>query len=87
MKKSVWLGILFLAVVIGYIVYSTLSTGRVRCQVCITYRGQKACRTASASTRDLALRTATENACALLSSGVTDSNQCNNTPPDSVNWP
>ena len=87
MKNSVWLGILFLAVVIGFIVYSTLTTGRVRCQVCITYRGQKACRTASASTRDLALRTATENACALLSSGVTDSNQCNNTPPDSVNWP
>jgi len=86
-KNSVWLGILFLAVVIGFIVYSTLTTGRVRCQVCITYRGQKACRTASASTRDLALRTATENACALLSSGVTDSNQCNNTPPDSVNWP
>jgi hypothetical protein len=35
----------------------------------------------------LALRTATENACALISSGVTDSNQCHNTPPDSVRWP
>ena len=43
--------------------------------------------TASARTRELALRAATENACALISSGVTDSNQCNNTPPDSVRWP
>ncbi|MGA2134583.1 MAG: hypothetical protein ABSH50_20035 [Bryobacteraceae bacterium] len=87
MKKSVWLGLLFLALVIGFVIYSTMSTSRIRCQVCVTFRGQQACRTASASTRDLALRTATENACALLASGVTDSNQCNNTPPDSVRWP
>ena len=87
MKKSVWLGILFIAVVVGFVIYSTMSTGRIRCEVCITYRGQQACRTASARTRDLALRAATENTCAMISSGVTDSNQCNNTPPDSVRWP
>ena len=87
MKKSVWLGILFLAIVVGFVVYSTMSTGRTRCQVCITFQGRQACRTASASTRDLALRTATENACAEISSGITDSNQCHNTPPDSVRWP
>ncbi|HLY20100.1 MAG TPA: hypothetical protein VKR61_22890 [Bryobacteraceae bacterium] len=87
MKKSVWFGILFIALVVGFVVYSTLNTGRVRCEVCLTYRGQQSCRTASARTRELALRTATENACALISSGVTDSNQCNNTPPDSVRWP
>ena len=87
MKKSVWLGILFLAIVAGVLVYSTLNTGRIRCQVCITFRGNQACRTAQASTKDQALRTATENACAQISSGVTDSNQCQNTPPDSVRWP
>ena len=87
MKNSVWLGIVFVAIVIGFVVYSTLTTGRVRCEVCVTFRGQQSCRTASASTRELALRTATENACAIISSGVTDSNQCHNTPPDSVRWP
>lgn len=64
-----------------------LNTGAIRCQVCITFQGRQACRTASASTRELALRTATENACAVISSGVTDSGQCRNTPPDSVHWP
>ena len=66
-----------------------MNTGRnrIRCEVCITFRGSQSCRTAAASTRELALRTATENACAQISSGVTDSNQCNNTPPDSVRWP
>ncbi|MGA3042470.1 MAG: hypothetical protein ABSF54_16935 [Bryobacteraceae bacterium] len=89
MKKSVWLGILFAVLVVGFVVYSTVNTGRnrIRCEVCITFRGNQACRTAAAATRELALRTATENACAQIASGVTDSNQCTNTPPDSVRWP
>jgi len=86
-KKSVLLAILFLVAFLGIVVYSTMSAGRIRCEVCVTYQGRNACRTASARTRELALRTATENACALISSGVTDSNQCNNTPPDRVRWP
>jgi hypothetical protein len=86
-KTSVWLGILFVALVVGFVVYSTIGTGRIRCEVCITYRGRQSCRTAAASTRDLALRAALDNACAIISSGVTDSNQCHNTPPDSVRWP
>ena len=87
MKRSVLLGILFLVVVLGFLVYSTIHAGGVRCAVCVTYQGRQACRTASARSRESALRTATENACALISSGVTESNQCNNTPPDSVRWP
>jgi hypothetical protein len=86
MKKTVLLGILFVLAVVGFVVYSTIGEGAVRCEVCITYRGRRECRTASARTRELALRTAIENACALLSSGITDSNQCHNTPPDSVRW-
>jgi hypothetical protein len=86
-KSSVLLGVLFLLVFIGFVVYSTLNAGGIQCEVCITYQGRKACRTASARTRELALRAATDNACAIISSGVTDSNQCHNTPPDSVRWP
>jgi hypothetical protein len=86
-KKSTLLGILFVLVFVGFVVYTTLNTGRIRCEVCITFRGRQACRTASARTRELAARTATDNACAQIASGVTDSNQCQNTPPDSVRWP
>jgi len=89
MKTSVWLGILFVILVVGFVIYSTMSTstGRIRCEVCITFQGRQACRTAAASTQELALRAATENACAQISSGITDSNQCHNTKPDSVRWP
>lgn len=86
MKKSVLLGILFIVVFVGFVVYSTINVGRIRCEVCITFQGRNACRTASARNRELALRTATDNACAQIASGVTDSNQCQNTPPDSVRW-
>jgi hypothetical protein len=85
-KKSALLGILFLLAFAGFVVYSTLNVGRARCEVCISFQGRSACRTASARSRELALRTATENACAQIAAGVTDSNQCQNTPPDSVRW-
>ena len=87
MKKSVILAVIFAVGFAVLVVYSTMGAGRVRCEVCITYQGRSSCRTASARTRELALRTATENACAQIASGVTESNQCENTPPDRVRWP
>jgi len=87
MKKTTWLAVLFVAVVVGFIVYSTLNQERIRCHVCMTFNGRQDCRTASAANRQEALRTAVSNACAQLASGVTDSIQCENTKPDSVDWP
>lgn len=89
MKKSVLLAILFVAVVIGAVVYTTMSASasRYRCEVCMEFQGRTACRTASAATEQQARRTAQENACAQISSGVTDSMQCGTyTQPSSVKW-
>ena len=89
MKKSVWVAVVFLVAVVGAVVYTTLSASasRYRCEVCMEFQGQRACRTASAATEMQARRTAQENACALISSGVTDSMQCGNyTQPVSVKW-
>jgi len=85
-KKTVWLSILFVAAVVGLVVYSTLGTNRFHCEVCVTYQGRTACRTASAQSREQAQRTATENACAQIASGITESNQCENTAPDRIRW-
>jgi hypothetical protein len=86
MKKTVLLGIVFGVLVLGYIVISSFGGKRVHCQVCMTFKDRRDCRTASAETRENALRTAVTNACAQLSSGVIESSQCENTPPESVNW-
>lgn len=87
MKKSaVWLGVAFVLLVIVMVVLSTMNTAAFRVEVCMAYRGQTSCRTAAASTQQQALRAATENACALIASGVTDTIGCENTPPVSVKW-
>ena len=89
MKKSVLLGIVFVALVIGAVVYTTMSasSSRYRVQVCVEFQGRSNCAIAAAATEQGALRTAQENACAVISSGVTDSMQCGNlNRPVSVKW-
>ena len=86
MKGTTWLAVLFAALVVGFIVYSTFHQERVTCQVCMSFNGHRDCRTASAANRQEAQRTAVSNACAQLSSGVTETGQCENTPPESVDW-
>ena len=86
MKKTVLLGIVFGVLVLGYIVISSFGGKRFHCRVCMTFKDRHDCRTASAETQENALRTAVTNACAQLSSGVIESSQCENTPPESVKW-
>jgi hypothetical protein len=85
-KKTVWIAIAFVAIFLAFVVSTTFRGERVRVEVCMAFRGQRDCRTASAGNREEALRTAVTNACAQLASGVTDSMQCENTTPESVNW-
>lgn len=86
MKKVAWAGVVFAALVVGYVMFSSFGAHPFRCEVCMAFNGQRDCRTASADTRENALRTAITNACAQLASGVTESSQCENTPPQSVTW-
>ena len=88
MKKSLVLAIAFFALVIGAVVYTTMSasSSKYRCEVCVEFQGRTQCRTAAAATEMQARRTAQENACALIASGVTDSMQCGNAQPLSVKW-
>ena len=86
MKKTTWLGILFAVLVLGYLVTSSFKRQPFRCQVCVTFKGRRDCGTGAAQTSMDAQRTATMTACASISGGVTESNQCENTPPDSVQW-
>lgn len=72
------------AALLGLIVYSTLSLGGYSCEVCMEFEGQGKCRTAKGSSEDEARKTAIDNACAYLTSGVTGSIACTNTPPKSV---
>ena len=85
-KPAVLLGILFALIVLGVLIYSTLGLSRHRVEVCVEFNGRASCRTASATTREAAQRTATNNACALLSSGMTESMACGAKPPTKITW-
>jgi hypothetical protein len=86
-KKTTAAGLLFAAIVLAAIVYSTVATTQFRCEVCITYDGRTACRTAKAGTREQAQRTATENVCSVLgAAGQVESRRCETTPADSIKW-
>ncbi len=72
--------LLFVAVV----VYRTLAIPGHECEVCIEFRGRTVCRTVQAANTAEARSGAITNACALLSSGVTDTLACERTPPKSM---
>jgi hypothetical protein len=86
MRKPVLIGILFFLVVVGVVVYSTFSQKNLRVEVCVSYHGLAACRTAKGDTEEFALRTATSNACAQIASGVIDSIACEHATPTKVTW-
>jgi hypothetical protein len=86
MKKPVLIGILFCAAVLAVIVYSTMNLAKIRVEVCVQFNGRTSCRTAKGSTKEFTLRTATQNACAEIASGVTDSIACEHAEPLKVTW-
>jgi Na+/glutamate symporter len=53
-------------------------------EVCMGFQGAKNCATATAATRQEAIRTATSTACTLIAAGVTDSMACERGQPLSV---
>lgn len=85
-KVGLGIGIVFALVFAGILTYSMMSLRKHRVEVCIAYNGRTECRVAAGATQDEALRTATDNACALLASGMTDNMACGRTEPKSVRW-
>lgn len=60
------------------------SHARVECEVCVTFEGRSACRTALGPDQDEAADAARRNACALLTGGVTEAFACGRVAPTSV---
>jgi hypothetical protein len=71
---------------VGILIYSSIGLGQFRCEVCMEYLGRSACATASGTTQEEARRTATETACAKISSGMTESIACAQTPPRTIQF-
>lgn len=85
-KRAFWRVVVLLASAgfVALIVYGTLQIPTVECEVCITFRGRSECRTVGGASSNEARAAAVTNACALISSGVTDTLACERTPPSKV---
>ena len=79
MKKPVLAGIAVVAIILAIVVYSSMNLMGHRVEVCLTYKGQDRCKIASGSTQEFAIRTAHDNACGEIASGVTDTMGCGRT--------
>lgn len=80
MKRS----LVKIALAVGFlalVVFVALGQSRVTCEVCMSYQGRQACKETSAADTAEALMQATYSACSEISSGVTGTIQCNNSPP------
>ena len=77
---------MFVVAFLALIAYSTLHGPRFRAEVCMAYHGKSNCRTVVAKSDAAARRAGAENACADISSGVTDPIRCQQSEPVSVRW-
>jgi hypothetical protein len=78
---------LFIAAFAALLIYSTFNGARkYRVEVCMVFDGRSRCKTVNAKNEAAALRSATENACADIASGVDETIRCQNTQPKTVRW-
>ena len=82
--RSTWLLIGGLLLFMAFVVYRSLHVAGYQCTVCIDFRGQSTCRKVEGPTEHDALTGATNNVCAFLAFGVTDSIACERTQPTKV---
>lgn len=71
-------------ILLGLIAWSAMPAAGVECEVCVTYQGRTECRKAKGTTEEETIRTAKDNACALLTSGMSDVIACGNVQPSRV---
>ncbi len=84
MTRTTKATVVFLTLIVGVVVYRSVTIARYECDVCLTFGGRRVCRTAASGERKAAVESAVTSVCATLASGMTDSIRCENTSPDSV---
>jgi hypothetical protein len=84
MSKALIAGIVVVLVLGGLVYYAMSGQTATSCEVCIEFNGQTKCRTAKGPNKLEAIKTASDNACAYIASGMTDSIACSHRDPKST---
>ncbi|MBI5086304.1 MAG: hypothetical protein HZB13_17120 [Acidobacteria bacterium] len=78
------IGVLVFLAFVGVMTMMMMGNRKNRVEVCVENAGRTACSTASGETREAAVRTATDGACSLVASGMSETMACGQRPPKSV---
>ena len=81
MSRAGLIGGLLLTAIIGFVVVQSFLLDSATCEVCMEYRHRQMCRTVGGANEEEAVTAAVTNACAFISSGVTDSMACSRGQP------
>lgn len=82
--RAAILGGLLALATLAVLIYAMLSSFQHECEVCVSFHGRTACRSAAGGTEKEAMRTAQDNACAFVASGMTETVECTGRPPASA---
>ena len=83
-RRIGWLVFGLFALLVVFLVYSTLTMGQSRCEVTMEMAGRVATVTAQGATEADAIRAAITGACARIADGRTANIRCLDTPPRAV---
>ena len=80
------LGTVFVVGVLAVLIYTSIGYHQYEVELCITFKGRRACGTAAGANREEAMRAASNLACSSIASGMTDNIACGRTEPDTIRW-
>ena len=86
-RRSLFVAVgVLVAGLLALILYSSMGLAQVTGEICFTFNGRTECRVASGTTREEAIRTAAEMACAMMATGMTERINCTQALPTRTNW-
>ncbi len=77
-------GAVIVAAFLGMLIYGSMSSVQVQCELCVEFRGQRECRRGAGADEAAAQQAAVLAACAVMSSGMNESIACGRTRPVEV---
>jgi hypothetical protein len=80
-RSRVALLLVAIALLLGGLIYGSMSAVQAECELCVEFNGLRECRTGSGTTSDEARRAAQRAACAVMAGGMSETIACQNRRP------
>lgn len=80
-RGPVLLLLLAIALLLGGLIYGSMTAVQAECELCVEFNGRRECRTGSGATVDEARRAAQRAACAVMAFGMDETIACQNQRP------